>query len=441
MLIKRLGLVLPLFLVVFGMSSCVNGNRSIGSQLLGSDIAVSSIDSFTVDLSSYLLDSVITNNKNLALVGEYDSPIFGQTKASSYIVFGRPNIYQLDQNSVYDSLVMTLYCSGYYYGDTLVPYTINLHRVNQDIVFPENDLPFLYNTSFFTYDLTTIGDTTILIKPKSKSKVTINMSNVLGNELFDKFMIHSEQFSDQADFIDYFKGIALIGSDTLTSGSDNSVVGFDLSDTSIHMNLYYHIQGDVINVAKSIAFFPYDATRQFNHMYSVRTGTLIDKLSENPISSSETGNYAYVQGGTGIVTRVDFPTLRDINLNYKHLQVLRAELIVEPVGENGDTQFFPKRLNLYYTNKHNDLLSIVKDSQGNIQGGSLYTDQVVPDNSTYTWDITTYVNTVLGDNLNQLSGLIIMPENVASTFDRVTLADQFRSHYRTKLKLYIASYE
>jgi hypothetical protein len=435
MLIKRLDFVSIILLLLVGMSSCINGDRTIGSQLIDDDVSVNTVDSFTVTLSSYLLDSVVTNNKSVALVGEYINPLFGKTIASSYIQFGRPYITQLAENAVFDSLKMTMYYSGYYYGDTLTPISFSLHQVNQSITYPENTISYLYNTTSFSYNTESIGDTTMLIKPKTKDKVVIKMSNVLGNEFFNKFLNYSAEFTSQSDFVDYFKGIAIVPE------TGNAIVGFVVSDTSMHMDMYYHIGGDVVNIAQHVTFYPYDTQKQFNSIHSDRTSTLIENISESPTLSSATGNYAYLQGGTGIVTRVDFPTLTNILATYKHMQVLRAVLIVQPVGEGGSTQFFPQHLNLYYSNKHNDFLTIVKDSQGNTETGDLYTDQIIPDNSYYAWDITTFVNTLLGTNTSQLNGLIIVPENVTSTFDHVTFADQFRSRYKTQLKLYIASYE
>lgn len=437
MLIRKLGLLFAILYILVEVTACVKGERSLGSQLYGSDISINSVDSFTVNLSSYMQDSVVTSGKSLSLIGSYSNPTFGKVTASSYVIFGRPSMNQIEDNTVFDSLVMTLSYTGYYYGDTLKPYTLSMHRVNQDIVFP-SDASYLFNTSAFGYDSESIGNITFLARPKSKDTVNVKMSSVLGNELFDKFSKYSDQVATPSDFVNYFKGIAFV-----PGADDSSIVGFDVNNNTMYMTLYYHIVGDVVNVSKSIVMYPYFTQMQFNHISSDRTGTLIENLGNDPISSTMTGNYAYIQGGTGIVTRIDFPSLADILQVYKHMQVLRAEFIIQPVGDvGGDTQFFPQKVNLYYTNKHNDLLSIVKDSQGNVENGNLYEDQIVPSNSTYSWDVTGYVTTVLGNNnINELDGLLIVPESIATTFDRVTFADQFRSHYKTELKLYIASYE
>jgi len=424
-------------------SSCVKGDEAIGSQFMNSDVNVKYIDSLTVNFSSFLMDSIISSNKNLALVGSYVDPesVFGVTQSTSYVIFNTPGLVSVGNssgllgNAVYDSLILTLKYSGLYYGDTLQPLKFSLHRVNQDIVFPTSS-QYLYNTSSFSYDADSIGEIEILPRPNSDQTVTIKLAGSLGAEFLDKLANGSDELASQDNFVNYFKGIAFVADPT-----NSSIVGFNINSTSMYMNLYYHNEGDVVNVSRDVQFNPCLLDHQFNHIYSNRTNSPLTKdLSNVPTNSSNTGNYSFVQGGTGIVTRVDFPYLSSLLKYHPNMQVLRAVLVVQPVVPQ-NLDYLPSNLNLYFTNKFNDFVSIVNDSNGNAEGGNLNVDGVIPSNSTYSWDVTTFVNTVLGTNSSNLNGLLIVPNNYSVSFDHAVIADPLRSHYNTKLILYIASHE
>lgn len=442
--IVRYCLIVLVIALAINETSCVKGDEAIGSQFMNSDVNVKYVDSLTVNLSSYLMDSIVSSNRNVAVVGSYVDPesIFGITQSTSYVIFNTPglisvgNLSGLQGAPVYDSLILTLRYSGLYYGDTLQPLKFSLHRVNQDIVFPTSN-QYLYNTSSFSYDADNIGEVEIFPRPNTSDQtVTIKLASSLGTELLDKLANGSDELATQDNFVNFFKGIAFVADST-----NSSIVGFNINSTSMFMNLYYHNDGDVVKASQEVQFNPCLLDHQFNHIYSNRTNSPLTKdLNTVPTNSSNTGNYSFVQGGTGIVTRVDFPYLSSLLKYNPNMQVLRAVLVVQPlVPRNLD--YLPSNLNLYFTNKFNDFVSIVSDSNGNPEGGNLYVDGVIPSNSTYSWDVTTFVNTVLGANSKNLNGLLIVPNNYTISFDHVVIADPLLSHYNTKLILYIASHE
>ena len=77
-----------------------------------------------------------------------------------------------------------------------------------------------------------------------------------------------------------------------------------------------------------------DATKQFNNITLDRTGTQIQDLpvSSSMLSSSQTGNKAFIQSGTGIACRIDFPNIKQLKYISEKGAIVDAELIIKPVN-------------------------------------------------------------------------------------------------------------
>ncbi len=73
------------------------------------------------------------------------------------------------------------------------------------------------------------------------------------------------------------------------------------------------------------------ANHQFNNIVNDLTGTPIYRIKQegNEISSTETDNKVYMQGLTGFISKIQFPTLGNILMD-KRWKILKAELIIKP---------------------------------------------------------------------------------------------------------------
>ncbi|WP_350340008.1 DUF4270 family protein [Paraflavitalea speifideaquila] len=72
---------------------------------------VITIDTITPILSTYVLDSFPTSNNNILLIGRWEDPLMGTTRANTFFQLGLPaSIANLTfpNDAVYDSLAMTL---------------------------------------------------------------------------------------------------------------------------------------------------------------------------------------------------------------------------------------------------------------------------------------------------------------------------------------------
>lgn len=422
-----------LIFIMMCMLSCERGEKSIGGQFLNQEGRLSLVDTFSVNLSTFTSDSVVTSGQKIALAGITNDPVFGKTTSKSYMVFGFPSVSQVSDDAVLDSLVLALTYTGYYYGDTLQKLNLGVHRLTEAVELDENT-EALYNSSSFSYESEPLGSISLFPRPASIDKITIQISNQLGNDFLDIFKKNSDKVKDDESFIEFFKGIVLVPS------SAGSIVGFDVNDTTLFLKLYYHIPSELGQDSKEIEFIPSTTSIQFNQITTSRANTPISKLGIAPTSANATGNCSFVQGCTSVITRVDIPFLNDFIQSHKNLEILRADLVIQPtLGQKVDD--LPENFSIYYSNSHCEFVKELTSTSGATLDGNLQIDYVFPENTTYTWDVTSYVKQVISDNATKIEGLLIVPNDYHTTFDRVMFSNQTKSSYRTKLKLYTASYE
>jgi len=396
------------------------------------------IDSLTVNTSTLTLDSIITSNTQTALVGGYDKSV-GKVNSRSYITLGK-SVSNINRDAVFDSISLNLVPSSYYFGDTMSLFHMTVNRVTEDIKYPVDDT-YLYNVSHFAYDsVSPLGEVTFKPRPKEKKKIRIKIDDALGIDFLDKLKSRTNSFEDVGGFPFYFKGIVL---NSYMNGNNKSIIGFSTTDTSITMSLYYHYLSSNGNIVKDrVKFEPSVGNtdiKQFNQITSDRSGTDLSAISEVPTSSKLLKNYSYVQGGAGLVTRVDFPSLKNLLEQDRKFEVVKATLFVQPSVETMESDFLPQKLNLCLTNKHNDYLTVL--SKNNVAlDGSRYIDYINKENTRYSWDISSFIKQVLVSD-KYVNGLLLIPENYNKGFDYIIISDQKKSHYKTFLKLYIIYYE
>jgi hypothetical protein len=139
---------------------------------------------------------------------------------------------------------------------------------------------------------------------------------------------------------------------TETSASAGSILGFDASGSKIRV-YYRQYNNGVLESAY------YDLTHttlyyQYNKISSDRTNTSLASLQPGNkiLSSGLTDNEVYMQAGVGIVTKVEFPYIKDLYNVNDVLLINSAVLVIEPVhGTYSATRQLPLELTLYHTNE------------------------------------------------------------------------------------------
>ena len=393
------------------------------------------MDTLSLKLSTILIDSITSNSPGNFLVGEYVDEYLGKVSSTAYFQVDKPVYSEVDKDVVFDSLTLILNYNNLSYGDTTKEQTINVHEVLEDIKGIDNS--YFYNTSKFKYSDTPLGSLKFVPRPNKDDTLEIRLNNEMGETLLQMMKDNADEISTSEDFLDYFKGVALV-----PGNEDASILAFDTTAT---INLYTHLVGqNYTRTRYKFSIYAQDST--FNNIQSDRSGTLVDKLSTQKIEipSGETDNKSFIQGGVGIVTRLDFTGLEKVMEIEASNILYKAELILRPYPYSDKQIDFPEKLMLYTTNQYNWLISEIEDDENSTLYSDFYFDNQYREDVYYTFDITDFIYTELSDGyFNSENGLIIsLPsDDFQSTAERLVFDARAGNSYRPVLKLYFVYYD
>ncbi len=430
-----------LFVSFFVFQACKEDDDfNIGSNFLESQTNVVLIDTFTVSLSTVVLDSFPTSSDSILLVGYFKDNNVGKISCSSYFQIGLPESTTLYDEDVYDSLTLRLSYSGYSYGDTNQVFKFSVHRITQQ---PEDDVEYLYNTSYLSYDETPLATFSFTPYPKGDNTLEIPIDDLLGKDFFDK--LKNEDNNDDIDqimssndyFIDYFNGIVLIP-DTV---SNNTILSFTAKEADLSLVMYINRYNDDSEEDLEIEFPITNNNLQFNriiHDFS-ETGLANFTRQRYDISSSETGNKSYLFGGGGLLVKIKFPWMQEL-LNSQRGSILRTELILYPEENFKYEKNLPEEIVLYNTDKYNRFGDAILTSDGNYtQVADFYLDDY-NENTSYTFNLTSFFISEFSDGYFDMDhGLLLsLPSTkYSTTFERLDVGAKSPS---PKLKIYYVNY-
>ncbi|HWV33300.1 MAG TPA: DUF4270 family protein [Dyadobacter sp.] len=392
----------------FSLAACEWGDEIESlAQPDPDDFAVLSADTVTVNLSTIGTDSLQTGATLRLLLGTYKDPYFGRVKTMSFFQPTINGSESVVQEAQYDSLILSLrYDNAYSYGDSTKPMNLTVHKLLKDITDIPADAAY-WNHNLTPYDPVAIGKATIIPRPRTTSVLRIRLSDVLGKQVFEK--ARANQLSS-TDWIDLVKGLVLVPGST-----DNSaIIGFRRDSVSTSVQLHYHTPS-VSEYKKDSAVF--QVTASYNHVTADPTGTQLAKLPANKriaLPSTESGNMAFMQAGTGIMLRVDLPYLR----NFKFVQytaVNKAFLKIKPLrGTATNAYTLPPVLYVYRVDKNNQFYT---DANGaplavSILGGqggaySPLVNDLIKNEQYYRFDISSYATELMVSETGDVGGLII----------------------------------
>ena len=431
-----------LFLALF--TSCqtdnLEGDFVVGSDYLSVNNKVLLIDTLTVEVSTINFDSLVTSSQSRILIGNYTDPILGKVKSESYLEL-TPDTYNLGSSSdtetvnyVFDSIAMILKYDRYYYGDTTKTQTLNIHQLTQKIK-PNIDDDSFYNNSTLTHYSNSIGSRTFYPRPIGKDSVNIQMDASFGKNLFDK--LKNNAFTSSDEFNDYFRGIVIKPS---TANSSN-VVGFT---TACVMRMYYRQANANSEETYTKDFKIADLTKQFNNISLDKTGTIIQNLpdSRNKLSSELTNNSAFVQSGTGVACRIDFPFIKQLKYISEKGAIVDAELIIKPI-KNSASALYPIKdsLQVYECDHLNRISKILTNSDGSQMLAKLNnTPDEFNENIGYTINIGSFLHQEMKKTYANKSSLILTFPNISKGVNRIVLGNQKNAENKLQLKIYYISY-
>jgi hypothetical protein len=418
------------------ISSCTDKYEfTMGHDFFDSQTRLQVIDTFGVDVSTILLDSLKTSATKVAYAGSYEDNIVGSVKCGAYFDLSYSDFSEIEEKAIFDSAGFTLmYKKGNSYGDTTSLMTLKLHMLTEKI---EPYSTYLYNTSSFDYSPEVTGSVSFYPSPNSLADTAVYLPvNALGEELFNKIRNKDEDVSSSEQFSDYIKGFFLES----VSPDNKAIIGFIADEANLKLMIYYHINNEEPEL-KNISITMGAQSHQFNNVrYDPANSPLRNIKSEgNEITSAQTDNHSYMQGLVGLLPKFQFPTVDEI-LAIRRWKILKADLIIEPVKDSYDVFSLPEKLYIYDTDKENRLNSVLLDDKGNPLTANLVFDDLYEEEATYTYDITKFINNEFSDSyFDYEHGLVIglSQDEFTSSLDRLLVECK---NPRVKLVLYFLTY-
>lgn len=418
-------------------------------------IGVTLVDTFTVKASTILLDSISTSGTGTILLGELNDSDFGKISNSSYFPLQAETTFpEFTQESRFDSLMLSFNYAGYSYGDTTKTASFDIFQLTQEIKPYVNPRAFdpdqksllsvsgvLYNNSKIPHANNPLGKIFLKKQLGSKDSVNVKLNQQLGETLFSMIYDKDPRISTVEEFNKFFKGLAIIPS----GGDMNSVAGY--SSSSLKMRIYYsepNLFG--IRRSKNIVFKIVDSVRQFNAITADRSASVLKGLSytNRQIPVSLTANKGFIQAGTGIVTKINFPHLGSFFQDNSKV-MNKAELHIEIPG-NPNNQFLPpKTLNLIIADQKDRPQEIIRNSfqpsdqlatLKNTTSGGRYA-------GSYTFEITEYLDKLKKSNTNvNIPLLISVPlSRMNKSLERTSIGGPGNEKATIKLNIFYTQFK
>jgi hypothetical protein len=423
-----------LLLIGFGLMSCADDKVfTVGQNLveLKGDIVV--IDSSTVHSYTIKLDSIQTASKSVALVGKYTDGNFGTTLASSFFEVGLPSTHSTfnKDRAIFDSICVVFKPSGAFYGDSTKPVTVQVHKMNEKL--EDIGSSYRYNVSKVLYSDDILGSATRVVKPAKNKNFRIRLDDVFGQGLFEIIKNKGSEIDNNTNFLKYLKGLAI----TPDPASESSaIIGFKVVTDSLPvMRLYYHQSHD----QDSITFGFYNTTYQYNEITTDYAGSPLVALTDQKekVSSLVTNNESYCQAGTALMTRIEFPYLKNLFRTYSAYTIAKAELIMPVVRQTYKMITLPEILTLYSVSSNNALGSqLSTGTQGSYVTSRPYTNGMT-NQTFYSFDITYYFTNIVNNLTDTPPALVVsIPyDQIATSVQRVVFGDYYHPKDNIQLKI------
>ncbi|MCL6219929.1 DUF4270 family protein [Zunongwangia pacifica] len=415
--------------------SCSNDQESIsvGEDWINSEVKVYTFDTLPIEASTIQFDSLIVNSEDNFLVGSYKDDIFGRTTASSFLKF-TGQTFTIEDEAEFDSISLILNYDSYSFADTTHVQSLNIYRLAEEIETDEN--ANLYRNSDFEIETASLSIFNYSPRPHQNDSIQINIAADLGQELFDK--IQNDEISSNNDFNDFLLGLAIVP-DSL---KNTSIVSF--SKENSYLRLYYSIKDEIENEDKFIDF-SINASESFHQIKDNHQDTYFlgieDQLDQIP--SSQTNNQVFIQSGTGIVTRIEFPNFKQsLNDIQGSGSISNAILNFKIKVDRNNVNYGVKdSLPVYIINKRAEVQGHVYNYLGTQSYAQITQESDEFNTLEYSLSLKYFLDDLIADTQNDDQYLAIYSPNFNNSVDRyVIYGPDAAEDNRMKLQITYAIY-
>jgi len=419
------------------LSSCdkVNVTLDDGETV---DPNITYFANYKTEIATYKPDSFLTSSHKIFCVGTHTDPVFGKITASSYAQIALPLSNKvLSQDVLFDSLELIIKSTGSFYGDSTLPFRIQAYQLTENIINTVSSNTF-YNTTAFLYNPVPIGAQTFNLNGRTGEVMHMRLSASIGNDLLNKFKGGDDAISTEENFINYFKGIMIAPDNSVT----NTVGFFNAATDTALLRLHYH--KNVVYSDPGYMDMNFTTEKQFNHISFDHSSSLLAGIflqnTHQLLSSTDTYRQSFLNNNLGSSIKISFPTLLDLKELHPYIKVIKAELLIKPDTKTLRVPYeLPKTLYLYTTDATNSILGFVADPvTGGIQSGSLVVDHLYAENTSYYFDVTSFINAKITEGSFSTSALLLSGSYSSEDagMQRLIINDQGSSN-GIQLKLYL----
>ena len=419
---KKIAVLLIIFVSIFWFS-CSRTDIHFGNVPDSNYSNLVYIDTVEPKLSTFLLDSFVTNNGTSFLVGRYKDPYLGIVVTKPFFQMTIPSqTANIASTSQYDSACLIVHLNKYYYGDTSRAQTLYVDELALAINYTYNNN--LYNTSDFPVKPVSLGMKTVRLRPSVDDSVSIRLNDTKGVELFQKLQTQAEEVTSDDSFQNYFKGIRLSVNDADTS----SVYG--LNAATISLRIYYHTTVP-LPVSSSIDFPVKANSFSFNQILTDRTGTSLNLPSTKEYPSELTKSISFTQYGAGVLLKIIFPSIKGIISTDKIVKLQKAVLVIRPMGQTYDKLKLPGSLYLAQTDATNTIGPVVGSATSPVE------DEIYGLNTYYKIDVTSFINGLLTTTGTDDRGVFAVESTGTREINRAVIGNGKQATFKTQLQLTI----
>ena len=433
---KNNGIIISfLFLLILSCSIDMQDMPTlvVGQDFTNSEVRVISIDTFDVELTTFKFDSIMTSSTNRVLLGQYEDSYFGKIRSSSFFELNGSN-FNIHDDAVIDSVGLVLGYDNYFYGDTTKVSTIKIHVLTD---FLKSDDNAFYNTSNVPYNPTSTMSFQYYPEPTTDS-LYIPLPINFGNNIFQTIV---DDIDTNEDLIQAFKGLSLQPGEQ----DDASIIGFSKLINKTYVRFYYNIPNE--NRTDERTFDLYinpNPISCYNKIENIEPNTNLTPLTNQEVNlnSTATNNISYFQSGTGYVTRIRFPTIRDIFNISGEGTVLSANLQLKPKKSSySDILPIVDSLSIYIVDQNNLISSQMVHSYGEAYAKISYNNEEFNE-LYYNIPVLRYVDRKIYQSPIVDDALILLPKNNSASVNRILFADtNLTQGFTTKLIITYAIYE
>jgi len=452
----KVSCILLVLLLVLSIS-CTNSaieDFVVGESFIKNSIGVVMIDTLSMKSSIIKIDSISSNSTGRLLVGSNYNSFSGYKNSIAYMEMkfdGNINKTEF----VFDSLNLILYYDTYSFGDTTVAQTFNVYRLKDEMELDDNS--YLYTTSSFAYEDKPLGSIRLKPKPNSHKKVSIRLSDDLGQRLSQMIKEKNDTLNSESLFKKAFKGVvigsqqnekaAAIGfriSNASESTSKSTIGSSGEVETMPEIKLYYHLSPNPDDLKDQYYKFSfYTDGIYFNHITENSSNTMLDHISDskNERITSATENQLFVQSGIQVFSKIKIPHVDNLLAMGKGSAFVGASLRLYPVkGTYTKITDLPDSLYIYSADRKNQIIEqvLLPGSTTKYSYANLNVREDIEVSVYYDIDIGSFINNELNDATNASRSLLIGygKSSIRNTLNDVVLGGINSGTYSPELMVY-----